>query len=109
MYKYVQRRLRDIVERTYSILDVQKSWACKNADNGGHQTKNSSGCVSKNQILVVRPAFSEHCSTNQKNGELWLIPEPKDPGRKGNKEKCNKKEQPQCDFTWISALTWVRT
>lgn len=108
MYKYVQRRLRDIVERTYSILDVQKTWTCNkspNVENGAQQN-----CANNNSVVVIRPAFSELCSSSnhQKNGELWLIPERKDAGSSGAREKCHK-ERPrqQYDFTWISALTWV--
>lgn len=107
MYKYVQRRLRDIVERTYSIVDVQKTWTC----NKTHNVENGSGgsCGNSNPPVIVRPAFSELCSSNQhKDGELWLIPERKDAGSSGAREKCHReKERHQYDFTWVSALTWV--
>uniref|UniRef100_A0A336M399 CSON008943 protein n=1 Tax=Culicoides sonorensis TaxID=179676 RepID=A0A336M399_CULSO len=111
MYKYVQRRLRDIVEKTYSILDVQKTWTCNktlNVENGGHP---NGGCNASKPIVVVRPAFSELCNStnvnNQKNaGELWLIPERKDPFTSGTKEKCHKKSREHHYEAWISALTW---
>lgn len=112
MYKYVQRRLRDIVEKTYSILDVQKTWTCNktlNVENGGHS---NGGCNGSKPIVVVRPAFSELCNNspnvnNQRNaGELWLIPERKDPGTNGTKEKCHKKSREHHYEAWISALTW---
>lgn len=105
MYRYVLRRLRDIVEKTYSVLDAQKTWTCnKNVENSGGACSSSN-----NTIVVVRPVFSELCSSDQKNGELCFIPERRDAGGStsgANKERCHK-QRAHCDFTWISALTWV--
>lgn len=100
MYRYVLRRLRDIVEKTYSVLDAQKTWTCnKSVENGGG-----------GPVVVVRPAFSELCSSEPKNADLCFIPERKDAGGSASgahKERCHK-QRANCDFTWISALTWVR-
>ncbi|XP_063709496.1 DAP3-binding cell death enhancer 1-like [Culicoides brevitarsis] len=109
MYRYVLRRLRDIVEKTYSVLDAQKTWTCnKSVENssGSHCAPHSNST----NVVLVRPAFTELCSTqkSEPNRDLCFIPERKDAGGSGpNRERCHKEhERQQCDFTWVSALTW---
>lgn len=90
MYKYVQRRLKDIVERTYTFLDVKKSWTCQDKQHLSRQVA---------QVKPSAVACLNH-SAPASNGASSFAASP-------NGEKCRKEKHYHPDYsTWISAITW---
>lgn len=90
MYKYVQRRLKDFVERTYHILDVKKTWTCQEKPKVG------------GELVRCRPTALE-----------CVPPAANDFGSAAGagEEKCHRRNhryRHQADyFNVLSAITWV--
>lgn len=96
MLRYVHRRLKEIAEKTYTILDAKRSWTCEKST----VTKTSSELCNRdskpNAVNIFNASSQEVNNTKQAGSQ-----------HKGE-EKCHHNEKYFYNQdTWISALTWV--
>lgn len=100
MLRYVHRRLKEIAEKTYTILDAKRSWTCEKSTlnkNGSEQLCNRSSSKKPNAVTIFQAPAHEAIRSKQQESS------------QGGEEKCHHKEQSFCyQETWLSALTWVR-
>lgn len=90
MWKYVTRRIKDTVERSYNVLDVRRPWAC------GPDRVCENGSIRPNggDLVAIKSAESQTL-------DIWKEPQ--------SKEKFQSNNQ-WCGFSYdvLGALTWVR-
>lgn len=107
MWKYVSRRIRDVCDRTYTVLDVRRPWQCggerlcsENLSGDGQQPKdekekaNASFCllnVAKSNIELSRER-TQHYNTGSNSSY---------------KEGFRRKEFCSFQPNWIGAITWT--
>lgn len=69
MWKYVTRRIKDTVERTYNVLDVRISWPCgneaNNEDSAAGQRKNKPHRCNYALWYKAKAAHSEQSSSSR--------------------------------------------
>lgn len=80
MWKYVTRRIKDTVEKTYNVLDVRLTWAT--ADNGSAVGQWPNG----------PPQQQQQC--NRKNFPIWCVTKPP-PGEKSHSSSSDKEKYNQ--------------
>lgn len=100
MLRYVHRRIKEIAEKTYTILDAKRSWTCEKStinQNGSQSAINSSTTNQKpNAVTIFQAPTQEAANTGRQAGS------------RGGEEKCHHKDNGFCfQETWLSALTWV--
>lgn len=119
MWKYVSRRIRDVCERTYNVLDVRRPWQCggerlcsensvPSSGGDGHQQQQQQPTKDEK----VRPANNaSFCLLSVARRNLELSRERRqrfDTGSNSSgKEGFRRKE---CSFfqpNWIGAITWT--
>lgn len=67
MWKYVSRRFKDTVERTYNVLDVRRTWTCGVTNDNCNDKKKNSSVPPKCDLpstVIANTDFSEKYSQN---------------------------------------------
>ncbi|XP_065078167.1 uncharacterized protein LOC135701330 [Ochlerotatus camptorhynchus] len=113
MWKYVSRRIRDVCDRTYTVLDVRRPWQCggerlcseNNLPGDGQQQ-------SKDEKVPQREkAKASYCLLSVARSHLELSRERKqhyDTGsNSSDKEGFRRKEYCSFQPNWIGAITWT--
>ncbi|XP_055609223.1 uncharacterized protein LOC129756390 [Uranotaenia lowii] len=103
MWKYVSRRIRDVCDRTQTILEVRRPWPTGEricADN-----RSSSGSVEENN----GPSHGSYCLLNLGQQRLERIRQGQDTGSSSSEKEGPRKQKDywQCEHSWIGAITWT--
>lgn len=113
MWKYVSRRIRDVCDRTYTVLDVRRPWQC-----GGERlcSENLSGDGQQQQskdekVPQQEKSNASFCLLRVAKSHLELSRERKqhyDTGsNSSDKEGFRRKEFCSFQPNWIGAITWT--
>lgn len=115
MWKYVSRRIRDVCERTYNVLDVRRPWQCggerlcseNSVPSGdGQQQQHQQQQSTKDER--VRPAY---CPLSVARRHFELSRERRQRYDTGSnwsgKEGFRRKECCSFQPNWIGAITWT--
>lgn len=114
MWKYVSRRIRDVCDRTYTILDVRRPWQC-----GGERLCNESNLAGDGQqqqhkeekLPEQEKPSASYCLLNVAKSHLEVSRERKqhyDTGSNSSDEEGFRRKE-YCSFqpNWIGAITWT--
>lgn len=94
MWKYVTRRIKDTVERSYNVLDVCRPWACapdKVCENGPIQPN---GCDSV--AIISNPA-------DTKTIDVWKEPKSEEKFQ-SNYSRCQFSSDVFGALSWVSSI-----
>lgn len=96
MWKYVTRRIRDTVEKTYNVIDVRLTWPITN----GTGSTDGQCSVKQQPCLKVYP-IRRHCAPPQTDDHKTF--------RSSNNEKDNEEKDHPFNFqkTIWEAIFWV--
>ena len=104
MWKYVSRRIKDTVEKTYNVLDATRTWSCGGAGEKICPLTDASSVEQQSQQekehkrkLILCILSSNNNGTNSSSSS----------GNEGYNENIGAKHQQRLNHTWVGALTWV--
>lgn len=117
MWKYVSRRIRDVCDRTYTVLDVRRPWQCggerlcsdNNLPGDGQQQQQQQSNDEK--VPQQEQANASYCLLSVARGHHELSRERKqhyDTGsNSSDKEGFRRKECSSFQPNWVGAITWT--
>lgn len=107
MWKYVSRRIRESIEKTYNVFDVKRSWACEKIyscpsnDNSDEHPNNYCNQNKEYTTTLCASPIKYLCLQKQWKKNF------------ANKDDCRFKERARndeymnCPHRFLEALTWV--
>lgn len=119
MWKYVSRRIRDVCDRTYTVLDVRRPWQCggerlcseSNLPGGDGQQQQQQPSKDEKVPQQGQAPNGSYCLLNVAQSHLELGRERKQHYGTGSnssdKEGFRRKECSSFQPNWIGAITWT--
>lgn len=114
MWKYVSRRIRDVCDRTYTVLDVRRPWQCggerlcseSNLPGDGQQQQSKDEKVAQQEnpnvsFCLLRLAKS-HLELSRYRKQQYGTG-----SNSSDKEGFRRKECSSVQPNWIGAITWT--
>lgn len=117
MWKYVSRRIRDVCDRTYTVLDVRRPWQCGGerlcSENNlsGDQQQKQEGKLHHLQQNENPKEGSSYCllSVAKRHLEVGREKDRKNDTGSNSSEREGFRRKEYCSFqhSWVGAITWT--